>query len=171
MLILSLLISYRKHVCSIGGSKGDVRDAPPAAFNFFHYRPRTSRRGGGTLLGGYPAWGGYPAGGYPGRGGTLAGGYPGRVPPPARSGGGYPVRTTEGVFTTRRAVCLLRSRRRTFLFSCSFGEKFGQVIGWCPTLGLAPPSSGKSWIRHYVVEKAQWIPHASCHKYFVINLN
>ena len=74
---------------------------------------------GGTLPGGYPVGGtlpgvpcwGVPCGGYP------AGGYPGRVPPPARSGwGGYPVRTTEGVVTTRRAVCLLRSRRRTFLF-------------------------------------------------------
>ena len=68
--------------------------------------------GGGTLLGvpcqGGTLWG-YPGGGYPG------GGYPGReTPQPGR--GGYPVRTTEGVFTTRRAVCLLRSRRRTFLF-------------------------------------------------------
>ena len=47
-------------------------------------------------------------------------------PPPPRGGeggtrvrypprGGYPGRTTEGVLTTRRAVCLLRSRRRTFL--------------------------------------------------------
>ena len=51
----------------------------------------------------------------------MAGGYPGQVPPPGglpRSGtppGGYPGRTTEGVLTTRRAVCLLRSRRRTFL--------------------------------------------------------
>ena len=86
--------------------------------------------------------GGYPAGGYPGRvppGQVRTGGYPGRVPPGqvrtgvpcwggiqvgyplARSGrgypagGGYPVRTTEGVLTTRRAVCLLRSRGRTFL--------------------------------------------------------
>ena len=87
---------------------------------------------GSTLLGGYPTRG-YPAGGYPGRvppvltwpGGE--GGYPGRVPPwqgPPRQGttppdlaggGGYPVWKTEGVVTTRRAVCLLRSRRRTFL--------------------------------------------------------
>ena len=37
-------------------------------------------------------------------------GVPGQVPPPAR---------TEGVLTTRRAVCLLRSRRRTFLFCVS----------------------------------------------------
>ena len=72
----------------------------------------------------------YPPGGVP-RSGTPPGGYPGQVPP--RGGtrvryppggvpgsgtppGGYPGRTTEGVLTTRRAVCLLRSRRRTFLF-------------------------------------------------------
>ena len=88
---------------------------------------------GGTLPG--PAGGGYPArsswggGTLPGpargvpwpRGGTLV-----RYPPPSQvrmggrgatlPGGGYPGRTTEGVLTTRRAVCLLRSRRRTFLF-------------------------------------------------------
>ena len=58
--------------------------------------------------------GGYPD---PPRGGTQVrsppGGVPGSGTPPW--GGGYPGRTTEGVFTTRRAVCLLRSRRRTFL--------------------------------------------------------
>ena len=43
---------------------------------------------------------------------TPPGGYLTGYPPP----GGYPGRTTEGVLTTRRAVCLLRSRRRTFLF-------------------------------------------------------
>ena len=73
---------------------------------------------------GADTWGGTqpgPAGGYParsGRGGTL----PGQEGVPCRGwgwgdqDGGYPVRTTEGVLTTRRAVCLLRSRRRTFLF-------------------------------------------------------
>ena len=86
---------------------------------------------GGTLVGGYPSWeGGTLAGGYPGRGvpcqggthpgGTLPGGVAwlgGTLAGGARSGGGgYPVRTTEGVFTTRRAVCLLHSCRRTFLF-------------------------------------------------------
>ena len=61
-------------------------------------------------------------------GGTLpgqdGGGYPpGRVPSPppramsGREGGGYPVRTTEGLRTTRRTLCLLRSRRRTFLLN------------------------------------------------------
>ena len=68
--------------------------------------------------GGYPAWGGTQVG-YPRPG--QDGGYPTLVHPPAgypltdQDGGGYPVRTTEGALTTRRAVCLLRSRRRTFL--------------------------------------------------------
>ena len=61
--------------------------------------------------------GGYPAGGYLGRvtpspGQVRTGGYP--------AGGGYPVRTTEGVLTTRQAICLLRSRRRTFLLLSNF---------------------------------------------------
>ena len=41
-------------------------------------------------------------------------------------GWGYPpspVRTTEGVLATRRAVCLLRSRRRTFLYILFFLDK------------------------------------------------
>ena len=83
--------------------------------------------------------GGYPAGGVPWLRGVpwsdtppgqvRMGGYPGLggVPwsgtPPSQvrmgegtlPGGRYPGRTTEGVLTTRRAVCLLRSRRRTFL--------------------------------------------------------
>ena len=76
---------------------------------------------GGTRVryppGGYPG-SGTPPGGVPGSGTPRGvprpprGGYPGQVPPPR---GGYPGRTTEGVLTTRRAVCLLRSRRRTFL--------------------------------------------------------
>ena len=79
----------------------------------------------GTLLGGTPPGRVPPGrvppgqgqdGGYPARG-TLSGYLPGRVPPQPRSErGGYPVRTTEGVLSTRRTVCLLRSRRRTFLF-------------------------------------------------------
>ena len=66
--------------------------------------PTQPGQGGGTLLGGW----------YPGRGTP-----PGRVPSwPGQDGGvgGYPGRTTEGVLNTRWAVCLLRSRRRTFLF-------------------------------------------------------
>ena len=110
-------------------------------------------QGGGTLLGGYPP------GGYPGQvrmEGTLPGGvgYPGQVPPgqvrmggypawgvpwsgtppPARTGRGYLGRTTEGVLNTRRAVCLLRSRRRTFLFVF-----FSQTDKLGPTY-LAPSS-------------------------------
>ena len=87
--------------------------------------------GGATLPGqdrGIPCWGvpyqgGTQVGHPPGQvrmGGTLPGGYPARgqvgYPPGQVRMGGYPVRTTEGVLTTRRAVCLLRSRRRTFLF-------------------------------------------------------
>ena len=81
---------------------------------------------GGTLLEGTLQGGtqvGYPP---PGQ----DGGYPGRVPP-TRSGwggtlpGGYPVRTTEGVLTTQRVVCLLRSCRRTFLLKTCW-----KAIGW-----------------------------------------
>ena len=73
---------------------------------------------GGTLAGGVPWSGtplggyltGYPPGGVPWPGGTLV-----RYPPrPGQDGGvpcwgGYPGRTTEGVLTTRRAVCLLHA--------------------------------------------------------------
>ena len=70
---------------------------------------------GGTLAGGVPCLGGYPGWrGYPGWGGTLARGVPWL--------GGYPVRTTWGVLAIRRAVCLLRSRRRTFLFILEFRD-------------------------------------------------
>ena len=98
----------------------------------------SSRQGGGggcpsqVQMGGYPsqAWGtpiqvqigGTPARSrqgvpWPGPDGGVShpwmGGVdrsrPGGIPPP-------PVRTTEAVLGTRRAVCLLRSRRRTFLF-------------------------------------------------------
>ena len=100
--------------------------------------PARSRQGGCTLPG--PAGGGGCTLPGPARGGTLLGGTKvgspparsGGVPcwggnkvgyPPARSGrGGYPVRTTEGAHTTRRAVCLLRSRRRTFLSSIRKSE-------------------------------------------------
>ena len=76
--------------------------------------------GVGTLLGvpcqgKVPCWGVPPVLTWP----TV---YPGRVPQQGTSHPGqvrmgeYPVRTTEGVLTTRRVVCLLRSHRRTFLF-------------------------------------------------------
>ena len=79
----------------------------------------------GGYLTGYPPWGGYltgypPGGTWPG----TPGGVPDRVPPP----GGYPGRTTEGVLTTRRAVCLLRSRRRTFLFLYCFRKNFHHLV-------------------------------------------
>ena len=83
----------------------------------------------GTPGGGGVPGSGTPPGGVPSQ--VPPGGYLGQVPPrgvpksgtPPRGGGtrvryppgGYPARTTEGVLTTRRAVCLLRSRRRTFL--------------------------------------------------------
>ena len=44
--------------------------------------------------------------------------------------GGYPVRTTEGVVTTWRAVCLLRSRRRTFLLICVYVVKENNCKLW-----------------------------------------
>ena len=96
------------------------------------YPARSSREG--TLpgpAGGVPCWGGTLPG--PAGGGTLPRGVPwsgthppppgqvrmgGSTPPPGqvRMEGGYPGRTTEGVLNTRQAVCLLRSRMRTFLF-------------------------------------------------------
>ena len=102
-----------------GGYPGQVPPPPPGGVP-----------GSGTPPGGYPGPGtplgvpgpptppgGVPRSRYP-PGGTPIwvppqGGVPrSRYPPPR---GGYPGRTTEGVLTTRRAVCLLRSRRRTFL--------------------------------------------------------
>ena len=106
-------------------------------------------RGGGRYLPWgvrYPSPGGgtrvrYPPGGVPG--GTPPGGFLGQVPPRGVPGsgtppggvpgsgtprGGYPGRTTEGVLTTRRAVCLLRSRRRTFLFENYFQPKLKASI-------------------------------------------
>ena len=55
---------------------------------------------------GYPLLGGYPTSGTPHQ--TWLGGTPCR--------GGTPLRETDGVLDTPRSVCLLRSRRRTFLF-------------------------------------------------------
>ena len=126
------------------GSGGGV----PISHNALQHFPECHEAAGGLPRSGYPPGGlprsGYPPGGLPGSG-TPPGGYPGQVPPRGvprsgyppggagsgtplggvpRSGypprGGYPGRTTEGVLTTRRAVCLLRSRRRTFLLSWFF---------------------------------------------------
>ena len=64
-----------------------------------------------TWLGGYPG-GGDPTSGTP-PGQTWLGGYP---------DGGYPTsyRITDGVLDMPRSVCLLHSRRRTFLFTNVF---------------------------------------------------
>ena len=72
--------------------------------------------------GGYPCWGvpllGVPHLGYPHQtwlGGTPVRGYPTPSNPPQLDlAGGYP--TSGGVLDTPRSVCLLRSRRRIFLF-------------------------------------------------------
>ena len=64
----------------------------------------------------------------PGGGGDTPGQYPlpglGYPPPPNQDWGIPRDRTAERVFATRRVVCLLHSRRRTFLFiflfSCVF---------------------------------------------------
>ena len=87
---------------------------------------------GGTLPG--PA-----GGGYPGQGGTLPGGnLAGRVP----WLGGYPVRTTKGVLATRRAVCLLRSRRRTFLLIVSLDSIYvGLLIEYMEKVSASLSSS------------------------------
>ena len=112
--------------------------------------PPQVRTGGVSWPGGYqgrippgqvrtgevPWAGGCPGQGVPWLGGlTWPGGYPGRVPPGQVGGypaGGYPVRKTEGVFTTRRAVCLLRSRRRTFLFGLFYWFTEGCLLKIIP---------------------------------------
>ena len=84
-----------------------------------HLRYPPSDLDGGTLMGGYPTLGtppsdldgGYPDGGYPTSGippSDLDGGYP-------NGAEGTPLWLTDGVLDKRRWVCLLRSRRRTFL--------------------------------------------------------
>ena len=86
--------------------------------------PSVYPRGGGGGGGGrgsqpgvYPRWGvGYPAGG----------------------GGGTPPRVTDGVLNTPRSVCLLRSRRRTFLFSWVFASACYPRIIIAPTVSSFP---------------------------------
>ena len=74
----------------------------------------------------------------PGQGVPLLGGTPPQVPPPIRPGRGVypccgstppwvpphqtPPQVTDGVLDTPRSVCLLRSRRRTFL--CFYGDSY-----------------------------------------------
>ena len=64
--------------------------------------------GGGGCTPSHDGGGGYPVLGW----GTLC---PGMGHPP-------PARTTEGVLAAWRAVCLLRLRRRTFLFLATFTQ-------------------------------------------------
>ena len=85
-----------------------------------HLSVHTGGGGGGTRRGpaggGVHYWGctwGYPAGGYPVSGGYPAGGEPAEEVGGTLPGGTWP----GGVVPMRRAVCLLPSRRRTFLFS------------------------------------------------------
>ena len=75
---------------------------------------------GGTPCRGYPNWGTPPPPVGPGRGGTscrggglLQLGYPADTPPPAPP---PTPRVIHGVLDTPWSICLLRSRRRTFLF-------------------------------------------------------
>ena len=118
--------SFTLFVCPHRGGPGPPRGGyltgyPPGGSGYPPGGVQVPPPRGGTWLGTPP--GGYltryplPPGGLgtpPGGGpGTPPGGVPDRVPPR----GGSPGRTTEGVLTTRRAVCLLRSRRRTFLFN------------------------------------------------------
>ena len=137
--VLIRLCHYRRHpkdgegnVFSLftpGGGGGRGYPYPIMLCNITQNSMGQTPRGvpylGGTLPGGtqvwYPPWPGqdrgeYPAGGYPAEGCTQVGYTLQGIPPGQVRTGGYPVRTTEGVLTTRRAVCLLRSRRRTFLF-------------------------------------------------------
>ena len=98
------------------------RDSPPRV-------PQHQTWGGDS-----PCWGGYPTSGTPPS--DLARGYPTLGTPPVKSGwGDTPSRVTpapqsdlgcalwretDGVLDTPRSVCLLRSRKRTFLFCFYF---------------------------------------------------
>ena len=96
-----------------------------------------------NLAGGYPM--GYPTSGTPCQ--TWPGGYPMGVPHlryplsdlagvrvPNQGGGTwlgggvYPLRLTDVVFDTPQSVCLLRSRRRTFLFHRCFHYSCTRVV-------------------------------------------
>ena len=103
----SVLPSIHQSVCPLNGG------GEPISHNALQHFPEC--HGADTGGGWYPARSSWAGGGYPAKfsqGGTQVW-YP---PWPGQDGGGgYPVRTTEGVVTTRRAVCLLHSHRRTFL--------------------------------------------------------
>ena len=94
---------------------------------------------GGTLAGGVPWLGGYPSGGYLGGtpvGGTPAGGYP---------RGGY----LAPVLVTPRSVCLLHSRRRTFLLI----YHLNQTLSYCTLQHVHGTESAKSGLNRFL--KAQ----------------
>ena len=111
---------------------------------------------GVPLRGGTPPRG-YPTSGYPPSPSDMAGGYPCRgVPhlgyPPVRPGWGYPCQGVspcrtwpggtppqliDGVLDTPRSVCLLRSRRRTFLFQRLFSENIKVCSVDVPSYELA----------------------------------
>ena len=83
--------------------------------------------------------------------------------------GGYPVRTTEGVLTTQRAVCLLRSRRRTSLCRLIVSVKLSRHLSICTVLWRAL-STKAVWtgcddqLRLFAVrftESSGWIPWGS----------
>ena len=122
-VLTSVCPSIHPSVCPQGGV--------PISHNALQHFPECHEAAGGARSG--PPPGGYPDPPSPGGtrtppgvpepplggtrtpqgvpeppGGTQTPRGGGQVPPPAR---------TEGVLTTRRAVCLLRSRRRTFLFN------------------------------------------------------
>ena len=123
-VLTSVCPSIHPSVCPQGGV--------PISHNALQHFPECHGAAGGYLTG-------YPPGGGPGTPRGGGGSWPGTPPPPrgvsgyppggvrvppgggpgTPPGGGYPGRTTEGVLTTRRAVCLLRSRRRTFLWENS----------------------------------------------------
>ena len=54
---------------------------------------------------------------------TWDGGTPPNMEPDLDGGGGTPTGTVQRVLATRRAVCLLRPRRRTLLFNYLIGKK------------------------------------------------
>ena len=109
------------------GSGGYLTRVPPRGGTPVRYPPGGTRvryPPGGTRVR-YPPQGGtrvrYPPRGDPSQVPPWWG-VPGSGTPPPPPPGGYPGRTTEGVLTTRRAVCLLRSRRRTFLLHRFFSQ-------------------------------------------------
>ena len=112
-----------------GGGEGGLPQIGPGEGGWVPHRgvppthPLLDLAGGVPLLGEYPNQG-YPTLGPPigpgwGRGTPAGRGTPPWVPPPTPPHrtwpGGVPPQVTDGVLDAPRSVCLLRSRRRTFL--------------------------------------------------------